>query len=349
MKLLSYRIAWAVGIGVGACAIGAGVGACGSSSSSSGGPSNNSTNGTLGNCTHPESLTIAYNPMYSASIPGSTAHTFQVPAVVSGVSGSNVVWSASDMTAVGLQPDSATGGIMITILKPGTVKIFANIGTDLCGSAPLTVTSATEDEWTAGNSRYNNMQPLINPFANRMMGMGGEGGAPMGPPPGGFMIPGPNTPSILEPADGGPGPACTNCHGPTATMNVFRGIDHTPEQTAGFSDQELTDIIVNGIIPDGGYYDSTIIPYQYWQFFHKWRDMTPTEQTGIITYLRSLTPVPQSGKTDFGGAFGRDGGMMMMGPPPMGDDSGSAGDGSTPQPDATMTTVVDAGADATPE
>ena len=130
MKLLSYRIAWAVGIGVGACAIGAGVGACGSSSSSSGGPSNNSTNGTLGNCTHPESLTIAYNPMYSASIPGSTAHTFQVPAVVSGVSGNNVVWSASDMTAVGLQPDSATGGIMITVLKPGTVKIFANIGTD---------------------------------------------------------------------------------------------------------------------------------------------------------------------------------------------------------------------------
>jgi hypothetical protein len=269
--------------------------------------------------------------------------------VVTGVSGNNVVWSASDMTAVGLQADMATGGVMITVLKPGTVKIFANIGTDFCGSAPLTVTSATEEEWAAGNSRYNNGQALINPFA-RMMGMGGgEGGAPMGPPPGGFKIPGPNDPSILEPADGGPGPACTNCHGPTAMGGVFQGIDHTPEQTAGFSDQELTDIIVNGIIPDGGYYDPTIIPQQYWQFFHKWRDMTPTEQTGIITYLRSLTPVPQSGKTDFGGAFRRDGGMMMMGPPPTGDDSGSAGDGSTPQPDATMTTVVDAGADATPE
>ena len=343
MKLFSYRTAWAVGIGVGACAIGAGVQACGSSSSG-GGPSNNSsTNGTLGNCTHPESLTIAYNPMYSASIPGSTMHSFQVPAVVTGVSGNNVVWSASDMTAVGLAPDSTTGGVMITVLKPGTVKIFANIGTDFCGSAPLNVTSATEDDWSAGNSRYNNQQGLINPFAR--MGMGGDGGMPMGPPPGGFKIPGPNDPSILEPADGGPGPACTNCHGPTATMGIFKGIDHTPEQTAGFSDQELTDIIVNGIIPDGGYYDPSIIPLQYWQFFHKWRDLTPAQQKGIIVYLRSLTPVPQSGMTDFGGAFRRDGGMM--GPPPMGDDGGGT-DGSTVQPDAT-TTVADAGADATPE
>jgi hypothetical protein len=200
----------------------------------------------------------------------------------------------------------------------------------------------------AGNDRYNNGNPLYNPFAMRGMG---DGGPPMRPM-GGFMTPAPGTPSILEGPDGGAAPACTNCHGPTATGGVFQGIEHTPEQTGGFSDQVLTDIILNGIIPDGGYYDSTIIPYQFWTFFHRWTDMTPQQQKGIIVYLRSLTPSPQSGKFDFNGLM-RDGGPGGGGPPPnTGDDSGTAEDSSTTTtPDAT--TVVDAGAeagaDATPE
>jgi hypothetical protein len=342
MKLLSYRIAWAVGISVVGCAVGGGISACSSSSSSAGAPSDAGGGG--GTCSNPNSLTIAFNPMYSASIPGSTTHTFQVPAVVTGVSGANVVWSASDMTAVGLQPDPQTGGTTITVLKPGTVTINAQIGTDLCGSAPLTVTSATEDDWTAGNARYNNGQALINPFAG-MMGGGGDGGIPQGVPMGGFMVPSANSPSILEPADGGPGPACTNCHGPTATGGVFQGIEHTPEQTAGFSDEDLTNIIVNGIIPDGGYYDSTIIPYQYWQFFHKWADLTPAQQKGMVVYLRSLTPTPQNGKLDFGGFGGREGGA----PPTTTGDDGSASDDGSTGTDATITTPVDAGTDATPE
>jgi hypothetical protein len=343
MTLLSYRIAVALGVSAGGCALlGAGMAAC-SSSSSSGTPNSSPDAAGGGACSSPNSLTIAFNPMYSAFIPGSTTHTFLVPAVVKGVSGANVVWSASDSTAVGFQADPKTGGTTITILKPGSVQINAQIGTDLCGSAPLTVTSETEDDWTAGNARYNNNVGLINPYANRDGGAG-DGGMPQGPPPGGFMVPSPSDPSPLEPADGGPGPACTNCHGLTATTGFFRGVEHTPEQTAGFSDQELTDIVVNGIIPDGGYYDNTILPYMYWQFFHKWRDMSPTEQKGIVVYLRSLTPAPQSGKLDFGGAGGRgDGGAVQQ----TGDGGGSTPDAS--EPDAT--TVIDAGggADATPE
>ncbi len=94
-----------------------------------------------------------------------------------------------------------------------------------------------------------------------------------------------------------------NCHGPTATQGTFLGIQHTPEQTAGFSDQELVDIIVNGIIPGGWYYNPAIIPYAYWQYFHKWRDLTPEQQRGIVVYLRSLTPTSQGAKVDFGGAL----------------------------------------------
>jgi hypothetical protein len=341
MKLHSYRIAWAVGISAAGISMTAGFAACSSSSSPSSGNSS-SPDGSTGACSNPNSLTIAFNPMYSAFIPGSTAHSFLVPAVVTGVSGANVQWSASDSTAVGFQNDPQTGGTTITVLKAGTVTINAQIGSDLCGSAPLTVTQETEDDWTAGNARYNNGVGLINPYA--MLGDGGAGdaGIPQGPPPGGFMVPSASDPSPLEPADGGPGPACTNRHGATATGGFFQGIQHTPEQTAGFSDEDLTNIVVNGIIPDGGYYDSTILPYMYWQYFHKWRDLSPTEQKGIVVYLRSLTPSPQSGKIDFGGAFARgDGGAP---PTTTGDDGGST------EPDAgSDTTTTDAGSDATPE
>jgi hypothetical protein len=340
MKLFSYGTAWALGVCVGASAIGAGIAACSSSSSSSSGAP--AGGGGTGACTNANSLTIAFNPMYSAFIPGSTTHTFLVPAVVSGVSGANVQWSASDSTAVGFQADPQTGGTTITVLKPGNITINAQIGTDLCGSAPLNVTSETEADWMAGNARYNNGNGLINPFASMMAG---DGGMPQGPPAGGFTAPSPTDPSPLEPADGGPGPACTNCHGPTATTGVFKGVEHTPEQTAGFSDQELTDIIVNGIIPDGGYYDTSILPQQYWQYFHKWADLTDTERKGIVVYLRSLTPAPQSGKFDFGGLPTRgDGGGFTQ---PTGDDGGS-------DTDATVTATPDAGttapgADAQPE
>jgi hypothetical protein len=252
--------------------------------------------------------------MYSGYFPG--PNVFEVPAIVVGVSGFDVVWTASNPGAVGLQPDPQTGGIMITALAAGTFTIQAQIGTQ-SWSAPLTVTSYTRDDWMAGNQRYNDGVPFINPFADA----GGQ-------PPGGFTVPSPSDPSPLEPTDGTQGPACTNCHGPGSSAGIFEGIDWTPEQTAGFSDQQLVDIIVNGIIPDGGYYDSTIISYQYWQFFHRWRDLTPEQQTGIVVYLRSLVSAPQSGMVDFGGAL---------------ESGGTASDAGTPDG------AADATPDATPE
>jgi len=334
MKLLSHRNARILGASVGCCAIGFGISACGSSSS---GGSPDSSTGGPGACTTTNALTIAFNPMYSAFISSTSQHKFLVPAIVTGISGATVTWSASDPTAVDFTPDPMTGGTTITVHKSGPITITAQAG-NLCGSAPLTVTQNTEADWSAGNGRYNNSNGLMSPF-----GMGrGDGGMPMGPPPNGFRVPSPTDPSPFEPADGGPGPACTNCHGPTATMGIFNGIEHTPEQTAGFSDQELTDIIVNGIIPDGGYYDPSIIPYQFWQFFHKWRDMTPDQQKGIVCYLRSLTPTKQYGHLDFNGIR-----MMMMGggpPPPMNEAGPSDEAGTTDD----AGTVPEAGADSSP-
>jgi hypothetical protein len=350
MKLRGKAVAIVMslgGAGAALCVVGAGLAACSSSSKASGSGDGSAGSGSSGSCSMPNSLTIAFNPMYSAFVPGSNAQMFVVPAVVSGVSQAEVTWSASDPSAVGFMNDSTTGGTLITVLQipdSGTVTISAAIGTTLCGSAPLTITQNTEADWTAGNSRYNNGAGLINPFAMFMDG-GADGAVPMTPPPGGFTVPSPSDPSPLEPTDGGPGPACTNCHGATATGGIFQGIEHTPQQTAGFSDQQLIDIIVNGIIPDGGYFDESIIPYQYWQYFHKWRDLTPEQQTGMVCYLRSLTPAAQTGKVDFGGAFGGDGGGFGQPgggtPPGTGTDSGADAGTTPPAADGGSTDASD--------
>ncbi len=296
MKLLSHRNRWILGAGVGLCAVGVGAAACSSSSgngnASSG--SNSGEGGTSGPCTasSPNTLQILFDPMYSAYISASSQHSFVVPvAIGTGISAAAVTWSATDSTAVDFQAGDPE---LITVKKSGTVTILAQVGS-LCGSALLTVTQSTDDAWNAGNARYNNGLAMINLFGSA------DGGMPMGPPRGGFMMPGPDAASPFEPADGGPGPACTNCHGPTSSGGIFQGVTHTPEQTAGFTDQELIDIIVNGIIPDGGYYNASVVPYFFWQLFHKWSDLTPAEQTGMVTYLRSLTPAPANGHIDFGG------------------------------------------------
>src|SRR5258706_10520419 len=85
------------------------------------------------------------------------SHTCQVPAVVNGVSAAGVTWSASDPSMVVFDP---MGGLeMITMQKAGTVDVIAKAG-DQCGVSKLTITEFTEDDWAAGNARYNNKIPL---------------------------------------------------------------------------------------------------------------------------------------------------------------------------------------------
>ena len=232
--------------------------------------SNNTTTSTDG--TDPTScatndLQVLFSSMYT-SFDGT--HTFQVPAVVNGISSSAVKWSVSDGTTAKIEPDDSSGGIMITALKAGSVDIIATAGT-LCGKSTLTIASATADDWTAGSARYND-GVVLN------FGPGHQA------------------------EDGGAGLAsCTNCHGPTAN-GAFKDVAHTPEQTGGFSDDDLNNIFRNGTVPDGGYFDPSIVPYDRWQQFHKW-SMTDDEAKGIVVYLRSLTPTPQDGASNFGGHF----------------------------------------------
>jgi len=299
---------------VGLALVGFDLGACSSSISSgfnaNGGGADAAADGTASpsSCTNP-TVSIVFSPMYSAYIPGS-ARTFQIPAITS--DGKQATWSLSDQTAAQFQPQTFDGapGILITVLGTGPITVMATESDGACGTSTLSITAATDDDWQIGNMRYNNGVALH-----------------LGPPPGfdgGF------------PEGGGPGPprndggsffeqeggtACTNCHGETATGGVFNDVSHTPEQTGGFSDDDLIQIITQGQIPDGGYFDPTVLlpscdgsaactaqAYDLWHMIHRWSDISSDQYKGIVVYLRSLTPNPQKGKFNFGG----------LGPPPDG-------------------------------
>jgi len=285
---------------LGLCGAGASLAACSSSSSggssgTDGGTSGVDSSTTDGGgsaeaaaCTNTSALQIHFAPMYSAFVTDSTTHTFQVPAIFTGGTG-KATWSASDPTAVSFQDDLTTGGTLMTI-KSATpsVTITAQVGTD-CGSTTLNVTPATEADWQAGNARYNNNVPIIQGCIDgKIYPLIVEAGIPIAPP--------------MDSGCPDAGPSCTSCHGSAPTGGFFKGVQHTPEQTAGFSDQDLVNIFVNGTVADGGPYDPHYLPYEYWTLFHTWSDIaTPEAQKGMVVYLRSLTPVVEEGGLNFGG------------------------------------------------
>ncbi len=342
MMFLSNRKALAVALASGAIGVGALIAACSGSTTTNNNPGGgnnnpdgagtnpgsddgggNSTvnNSTPGSCAS-SSIPITFAPMYSAFIPGSTAQTFQIPAITD--DGNTAAWSSSDPTSVTLAPDTTTGGVMITVTgvpSGGSLQIFAAEGST-CGASTLTITSNTEAQWQAGSDRYND---------NITFGGPPDGGGGEGPHDGGFEGGG-----GFHPTDGGGsfleldgGTACTNCHGPTAN-SLFKDVAHTPEQTGGFSDTDLVGIITQGIVPDGGYFDPSVLitsctdagtnitgnmtgclaqAYARWQGIHQWNDIsTSDEQAGIVCYLRSLEPEPQNGSSNFGGGGYGDGG-----------------------------------------
>ncbi len=235
--------------------------------------------------------------MYSAYEP---THSYQIPAVVNGAADpTTVVWSVSNPSLASIAADPVSGGVMITMTGSGSVTVTANAN-GVCGESTLDITPATPDEWDAGRARYND--GVVIAFC----GPRGCGDAGRPSPDAGLTN---NTAQ------------CTNCHGPTAN-GPYKTVAHTPEQAGGFSDAELIAIFTDGVVPDGGYFDSSIVSYARWQTFHKW-SMSPDEQQGLVVYLRSLTPAPQTGSANFGGhhdggfshdgGFGHDGGVRHDG------------------------------------
>ncbi len=220
-----------------------------------------------------DGLEIEFPRMYSAY---GGSHEYKIPARVDGVRG--VEWSASPEGMVDLDKQ-ADGSVLITTKKAGEVTIRAKKG-NISGTAKLTISSTSDEDWEFGNQRYNN-----GVTGKRERGDGGAGGGKRdGGGGGGGWKPNPSL-------------ACTNCHA--------RGkddVEHTPMQTGGYSDDDLIMIFSEGKKPAG--VEQRIMPADKWERIHKW-SMTDDEKKGLVTYLRGLEPQSQ-GPTDFGG--GRRGG-----------------------------------------
>lgn len=211
-------------------------------------------------------LEIHFDTMYSAY---DGQHDFKLPAVVTGVK--KVKWSVSDTSIASIETQS-DGSAMISVLKAGTVDIIAKAGS-VVGKAPLTITESKDGEWEAGNQRYNNGTVLQRP------------------PPG------------MKPDGGGGGffkdkqLSCTNCHGDGADKGSG-DVEHTPTQTAGYSDEQLITIFTKGQKP-AGVPQRVMMDKARWSKLHQWQ-MDEYAVKGIVVYLRSLEPKSQ-GEVDFGG------------------------------------------------
>jgi hypothetical protein len=133
---------------------------------------------------------------------------------------------------------------------------------------------------------------------------------------------GSTTPPPRPGADGGAGgggrdASCLSCHDPAAAASMAtdsgRTVEHTPQQTGGFNDQQLKAIFMSGVLPDSDANPLHISPTRF-MGFHQW-SATDVEADGLVVFLRSLTPKSQ-GELDFGGHGGgghRDGGMGAAG------------------------------------
>jgi hypothetical protein len=252
-------------------------------------------------CATPNALNIRFNPMYSGY---DGTHTYQVPAFAPGADPASLTWGAEDPSLVDIQP--YLSGIMITTKKAGDTNIVAKTS-KACGVAPIHVAQYTVDQWNLGNARYNNGNPPGNPCPDAGFGDGA-------PPDGSFDAAGFDandfdandicamfmSMNVSNPFECPPA-ACTNCHGTMSNgmlfgMTLFSDVQHTPEQTGGFSEDDLTNVFVNGTVPPSGYYDNSITPYCIWHQVHTWTDIdTPDRQMGMRAYLRSLTPQEQTG------------------------------------------------------
>lgn len=260
-------------------------------------------------------LTIVFNPMYSAF--DGKAHEFKVPVQVTGASGKLTV-TTTPADFVDSAPDAM--GVTLTTRKAGTCTVTIKDAEGNSGTAMLTVTQNDPGDVDVGKERYaNGIDAFTLPEGGLMLPEGGftlpEGGIPEG----GFAFPEGGVRGFDSGIMRNEMAACTFCHVPDGQMaangNMMQvDVEHTPTQTAGYSDEDLIKIFTMGVKPagakfrvvnGGGFLNDTAAARIY-AMFHQWK-VDETTQKGIVAYLRALTPKAQ-GAIDFGGLL-RGGGL----------------------------------------
>jgi hypothetical protein len=251
---------------------------------------------------------ISFSPMYSA-FDGTHEYavTPSVPSAAEGSKDSDPVMASTikwDVDGAFLKRDEfpeLTAAVKLTTKKAGstTVKVTAKTlaGVQIRGEAKLTISPAQQNEWDAGEARYNNGMMIT--WMRPVMAASGEGtcGLPV---------------TIELPKSS----ACGNCHAATSMITI----EHTPTQTAGYSNEDLINIFTTGAKPAGGTFNSPFLrsapmPDCIYAAFHTW-EMTDDEKKGIIWKLRSIPPKVQE-EIDFGRLAAQARMMQMQAPPAM--------------------------------
>jgi hypothetical protein len=238
---------------------------------------------------------IQFSPMYSAF---GGAQTYSLtPYVPSAdpaskdsdpVMVSTIKWTVDGAFAKQDPFADLPGGIKLTTKKTGktTVSLTATTaaGTKVRAESALTIGAASDDDWAKGDMRYSGGMTIdfAAMFRNGAMMMPTASGMGVCGLPFNIMA------SIPKEA------SCTNCHNTGANAIA---VEHTPTQTAGYSDEQLISIFTQGQKPAGYAFNSVFLkmlpqPDCVYAMFHTWQIDEDTKR-GIVLKLRSIEPKKQ--------------------------------------------------------
>jgi hypothetical protein len=240
---------------------------------------------------------IQFTPMYSA-FGGSQTYSL-TPYVPSAdpaskdtdpVMAATIKWTVDGGFAKQEPFADLPGGIKLTTKKTGstTVSLTATTaaGNKVRAESKLNISAANDEDWQKGDMRYSGGTAID--FA-AMFGRGAMGGMAMAPSgPGVCGLPFNINAALPKDA------SCTNCHNTGASAIA---VEHTPTQTAGYSDEQLIAIFTQGQKPAGYQFNSVFLkmlpqPDCIYAMFHTWQIDDDTKK-GIVLKLRSIEPKKQ--------------------------------------------------------
>jgi len=229
-------------------------------------------------------IKVLFDPMYSAF---DGVRTYQLPATIDQaqldsdaidpVLLDTIKWKVDPAFASVENYPALKGSVLLTTKKAGqtvvTVDAQTKHGLKVQGSARLQITKADPTDWEKGEARYNNNMPLY-----------------FDPVPGQEQL----GPTMAYDA------SCANCHNENTTLTgIPFTVEHTPQQTAGYSDEELIEIFTMARKPKGSKFHSPFfegLPDKYkeetYAMLHRWV-IAPEVERGIVYKLRSITPKVQ--------------------------------------------------------
>ena len=230
---------------------------------------------------NPLLLGVTFSPMYSAF---GGSHHYAVTPMVSRVAddpkvSATLVWRV-DENFVSRSPfDALPAAIKLTTRAAGSTEVQVKgerFGWAFGLRSQLHIARANDEDWARGEARFHGgprlglASMLVNADSTETSPGCVERLGPKG-----------------LPRDA----ACASCHDESSEGD---SIPISPAQLAGFTDEDLIDIITHGRAAGGPFYRSLMPEVSCWDFasyddFHAWA-VDDEDMTGLLLKLRSLTP-----------------------------------------------------------